>query len=71
MALGQRSGKGRLRRSDCGPANNRCRRVSLVAAYPGDRLLSEPTAGTQPYEGGTALHAPKRKSTARLDRQTT
>src|SRR6516162_10719013 len=30
------------------PANGRLRRVSPVAAHTGDRLLPEPTAGTQP-----------------------
>jgi hypothetical protein len=39
---------GRLRRFDSGPANGRNRRISPVAAHSGDRLLSEPTAGTQP-----------------------
>jgi len=29
-------------------ANGRFRRISPVAAHSGDRLLSEPTAGTQP-----------------------
>jgi hypothetical protein len=27
----------------------RCRRISSVATHPGDRLLSEPIAGTQPW----------------------
>jgi hypothetical protein len=30
------------------PANARKRRISPVVAHSGDRLLSEPTAGTQP-----------------------
>jgi hypothetical protein len=35
---------------DLGPANGRLRRISPVAAHSGDRLLSEPTAGTQPWQ---------------------
>src|SRR5271166_3131002 len=40
--------EGRLQRFENGPANDRNRRISPVAAHSGDRLLSEPTAGTQP-----------------------
>jgi hypothetical protein len=39
---------GRTRQFDRGPANGCNRRVSPVAAHSGDRLLSKPTAGTQP-----------------------
>jgi hypothetical protein len=39
---------GRLRRFDSAPTNGRNRRISPVAAHSGDRLLSEPIAGTQP-----------------------
>jgi hypothetical protein len=36
-------------RSQCPESlNDRSRRISPVAAHSGDRLLSEPTAGTQP-----------------------
>jgi hypothetical protein len=40
---------GRTQRSQRGLANGRYRRISPVAAHSGDRLLSEPTAGTQPW----------------------
>jgi hypothetical protein len=39
---------GRARPIACHSANGRYRRISPVAAHSGDRLLSEPTAGTQP-----------------------
>src|SRR5467141_3289667 len=39
---------GRLQRLDGDPATGRNRRISPVAAHSGDRLLSEPTADTQP-----------------------
>src|SRR5882672_1623489 len=39
---------GRLQRLDGDPATGRNRRISPVAAHSCDRLLSEPTAGTQP-----------------------
>jgi hypothetical protein len=32
----------------CHPPNGRNQRISPIAAHSGDRLLSEPTAGTQP-----------------------
>jgi hypothetical protein len=40
--------QGGLQRFDRCGANGWFRRVSPVVAYSGDRLLSEPTAGTQP-----------------------
>src|ERR1700732_577934 len=40
--------EGRTLPLDLGPADGRSRRISPVAAHSGDRLLSEPTAGTQP-----------------------
>jgi hypothetical protein len=39
---------GRPRRFHRGPANARYRRISPIGALSGNRLLSEPTAGTQP-----------------------
>src|SRR6516162_3286765 len=48
---------GRPRQLDSGLGNDPYRRVSPIAPRSCDRLLSEPTAGTQPC-GGTALHAP-------------
>jgi hypothetical protein len=39
--------QGRLEPTDRRPVNGRNRRVSPVAAHSGDRLLSEPIAGTQ------------------------
>ena len=40
--------------------NDRFRRISPVAAHSGDRLLSEPTAGTQPCRlvGGNRSSCP-------------
>ena len=58
------SALGRLRWFDRGLANGRNRRIFLVAAHPGDRLLSEPTAGTQPCRREPLFMPHSRPSTA-------
>jgi hypothetical protein len=48
LTFGYGSTMGRLDPIDRGGANGWYRRISPVAAHSGDRLLSEPTADTQP-----------------------
>jgi hypothetical protein len=40
--------QGRTRRFNWTRADDRYRRIFLITAYPGECLLTEPTAGTQP-----------------------